>query len=178
VYVNIGLNTVGRMKAMPKKSSNTKKYVFFISHSTKDISSYVGEICKIFEACKIQSFIADRDAPLGRFLPQEVRNAIEESELFLVFITKNSKSSPWVNQEIGYALGKEVPVIPLKRGRIRIKGLIESAKYVQMQENPLDTVKEVFSKLKGIPLSRIAEAAIGAVVGALELKEKYGGNKE
>jgi len=152
-----------------------KRYVFFISHSTKDVSGDVGEICNIFEKCKIQSFIADRDAPLGNPLPEEIKKAIEESELFLVFLTKNSRESPWVNQEIGYALGKEIPVIPLKKGKIKVKGLIESAKYVQMQDNPLDTVKEIFSRLKTTTLSRTAQAAIGAVVGVLELKDRYGG---
>ena len=155
-----------------------KKYIFFISHSTKDAKKYVGAIVRIFEKCGIQSFIADRDAPVGSILPNEVKKAIEKSELFLVFITKQSKSSPWVNQEIGYALGKEVPVIPLKRGRIRIKGLIESVKYVQMKDNPLDTASGVFSKLKGIRLSKVAEAAIGAVVGILELTEEHGGIKK
>jgi hypothetical protein len=155
--------------------SPKKKYVFFVSHSTKDVSDDVGEICEIFEKCRIQSFIADRDAPLGNPLPQEIKKAIEESELFLVFLTTNSRKSPWVNQEIGYALGKEIPVIPLKKRRIKVKGLIESAKYVQMRDNPLDTVKEIFSRLEATPLSRTAEAAIGAVVGVLELKDKYGG---
>ena len=155
-----------------------KKYVFFISHSTEDLKADVGEICEILETCKIPSFVADRDAPLGNPLPEEIKKAIEESELFLVFLTKKSRSSAWVNQEIGYALGKEIPIIPLKKGRIKVKGLIESARYVLMKENPLDTVKEIFSRLKGVSLSRTAEAAIGAVVGALELKDKYGGIKK
>lgn len=165
------------MKATHRRKAS-KKYVFFISHSTRDVKRYVSEICEILKRFNIQSYVADRDAPLGKLLPSEVKKAIEESELFLVFITKNSRSSPWVNQEIGYALGKEVPVIALKGRRIRIRGLIESVKYARIKENPLDTVEEVFSKLKGIKLSRLAEAVIGAVVGALELKEKYGGIKK
>ena len=163
---------------MQEKSVQKKKYVFFISHATKDVSGDVGEICAIFEKCKIRSFIADRDAPLGNPLPQEIKKAIEDSELFLVFLTKNSKKSIWVNQEIGYALGKGIPVIPLKKGRIRVKGLIESAKYTLMKDNPLDTVNEVFSKLKDQLLSPTAQAAILAFVGALEVKDKYGGIKK
>ena len=156
----------------------SKKYVFFVSHSTKDIRGDVGEVCEIFEKCKIRSYVADRDAPLGKPLPEEIKKAIEESELFLVFLTKNSRKSPWVNQEIGYALGKGVPVIPLKKGRIIVKGLIESAKYVKMRDNPLDTVNEIFSRLKSKALSPTAQAAILAFIGALELKDKYGGIKK
>lgn len=158
--------------------TSEKEYVFFISHSTIDASGDVGAVCEIFEKCRIKSFVADRDAPLGNPLPEEIKKAIDGSELFLVFLTKNSKKSPWVNQEVGYALGKGIPVIPIKKGRIRVKGLIESAKYVQMQDNPLDTVNEVFSGLKGRQLSPTAQAAILAFVGALELRNRYGGVKK
>ena len=148
-----------------------KKYVFFVSHSTADISNVVNEICRVFEKCHINSYIADRDAPIGSIIPQEVKNAIEASELCLAVITKNSKNSPWVNQEIGYALGAGIPVLPLKKGRIKIKGLIESIKYVKINDNPLLTVKDVFSKLKGVSVSKTAEAAMLAVVGIMELME-------
>lgn len=161
---------------MPSQSSK-RKYVFFISHSTEDLKSDVGEICEILETCKIPSFVADRDAPLGNPLPEEIKKAIEESELFLVFITKKSRNSAWVNQEIGFALGRGIPVIPIKKGQIKVKGLIESARYVKMRADPLETVSEIFSKLKNKQLSPVAQAAILAFVGALELKERYGVGK-
>lgn len=155
-----------------------KKYVFFISHSTADIETEVSAVCEILEKCKISVFLADRDAPLGNPLPAEIKKAIEESELFLVFITKKSLKSQWVNQEIGYALGKDISVIPLKKEGVEFKGLIEAAKYVKIQDNPLDTVREVFARLKDKQLSPTAQAAIIAFIGALELKEKYGGAKK
>ena len=155
--------------------THQKDYVFFISHSTKDIGDAIGEICKIFEECKIRSFFADRDAPLGESLPDAIKKAIEASQLFLVFITRHSRKSPWVNQEIGYALGKEIPVIPIEKGMIKVKGLIESAKYVQMRDNPFSTVREIFSRLSGQPLSPEAQAAILAVVGILRLQKNSGG---
>ena len=154
---------------------NIKKYVFFVSHSTKDIKGKVGEVCYIFEKIQIKIFVADKDVPVGKPLPEEIKRAIEESELFIVFLTTNSVKSPWVNQEIGYALGKGIPVIPIKQGRVRVKGLIETAKYVRLCDNPLDTVHEIFSRLTNESLSIRAQAAIGAFVGLLELEEKYGG---
>ena len=62
-------------------------------------------------------------------------------------------------------------MLPLKKGRIKIKGLIESIKYVKINDNPLLTVKDVFSKLKGVSVSKTAEAAMLAVVGIMELME-------
>ena len=105
-------------------------------------------------------------------------NAIDDSELFLVLLTKNSLKSQWVNQEIGYALGKGIPIIPLKKGNPKIKGLIETRKYVKIQNNPVDTVKEVFEKLKNADLSPRAQIVIFTFIGALKLKAKYGGIKK
>lgn len=165
------------MRAPSKTKHSNGKYVFFIAHSTKDIKSDVGEVCKVLERCKIRSYIADRDAPLGKSLPEEIKRAIRGSELFLVFLTNNSCKSPWVNQEIGYALGCGRTVIPLKKGDMKVKGLIESAKYVKMQHDPLETVGEIFSNLGTTHLSPVAGAAIGAVVGLLELMKRYGGSR-
>lgn len=155
-----------------------KKYVFFVSHSTKDLKSDIGEVCDIFKTCNIQSYVADRDAPIGKPLPEEIKRAIRGSELVLAFLTKNSRSSPWVNQEIGFALGKGIPVIPLKKGNIRVKGLIESTKYVKMRDNPLKTVQEIFTKLDTVHLSLTAEAAVGGFVAALSMIDKYGASRK
>lgn len=160
------------MKTARENRNPQKKYVFFISHSTKDIKNEVGEVRKIFKTCEIPCYIADFDAPLGKALSDEIRKAIEESELFLVFITHHSKRSLWVNQEIGYALGKGIPVIPLKKGKTAIKGLLEAAKYVPIYANPLETVNELFKRLGGKGISPTAQAAFFAFIGVLRLRNK------
>ena len=158
-----------------KATFKEKDFVFFISHSTDDIGNYVKGICDILETCKIKHFFADRDAPIGQSLPSTIKNAIDESEVVLLVLTKNSKNSLWVNQEIGYALGKGIPVIPLKKGKIAVEGLIDATRYVPMSDNPLETLQVLFSKMSNIQLSRTAEAAIGAIIGILQLT-KNGGN--
>ena len=45
----------------------------------------------------------DRYLPTARPFGTNLRDMIEESDLVLVLLTKNSITSPWVNQEIGYA---------------------------------------------------------------------------
>lgn len=174
----LNLKITLNMRDIETKVKQKKKYVFFISHSTVDIESEVKAICEIFEKCHISSFVADRDAPVGTPLPREIMQAIEASELFLVLLTENSLNSQWVNQEIGYALGKDIPVIPLKKKGINFSGLIEAAKYIKMQNNPLLTVRDIFSSLKNKQLSPTAQSTIMAFIGALELKEKYEGVKK
>lgn len=50
-----------------------------------------------------------------RFL-DEIKKKIDHSHLFLPFLTRRSKRSTWVNHEIGYAMGRNVPVLPLSLG--------------------------------------------------------------
>ncbi|MCL5876335.1 MAG: toll/interleukin-1 receptor domain-containing protein [Candidatus Bathyarchaeota archaeon] len=151
-----------------------KNFVFFISHNTDDISTYVKSICEILETCKIKHFFADRDAPIGGSLPATIKDAINESEVVLLVLTKNSKNSLWVNQEIGYALGRGIPVIPLKKGKITVEGLIDSTRYVPLADDPLATLNDLFSKMKTIKLSKTAEAAIGAIIGIMQLTNNRG----
>jgi hypothetical protein len=62
----------------------------------------------------------------------------------------------------------------LRKGNIRIKGLIETARYVELKQNPMETVQEVFSKLSAMSLSSSAQAIIITVVASLKLNEKFG----
>lgn len=45
---------------------------------------------------------------------REIEKGLETMEVMLAFLTDNFHESPWTNQEIGYALGKAIPIISLK----------------------------------------------------------------
>ena len=48
----------------------------------------------------------------GRSFTEAIKTRIACSHLFLPLLTANSVSRSWVHQEIGYAMGMEVPVLP------------------------------------------------------------------
>ncbi len=52
----------------------------------------------------------------GASFPEALKNKIAHSHLFIPLITENSKIRPWVQQETGYALALNVPVLPLAVG--------------------------------------------------------------
>ena len=85
-----------------------KKNIFVI-HSEKDnylIKELEGHFKNIFFG--ITNFKIDYlDSSKGNYLGDDfgkiIRKKIRESEWRLIIITKNSRCSPWVNQEIGYS---------------------------------------------------------------------------
>lgn len=50
-----------------------------------------------------------------RFL-DEIKKKIDHAHVFMPFLTPRSTRSTWVNHEIGYAMGRNVPVLPLSLG--------------------------------------------------------------
>jgi hypothetical protein len=60
--------------------------------------------------------IWDHHTPAGWPFLDEIKKKIDHSHVFIPFLTPNSKQSEWVNHEIGYAMGRNVPVLPLSLG--------------------------------------------------------------
>jgi len=53
-----------------------------------------------------------RPATISQTLPEKIENLIRQSHCILAILTRNGLSSTFVQQEIGFALGKNKPVIP------------------------------------------------------------------
>lgn len=98
----------------------------FISYSDSDRSK-MRSLEKIIN--KTDHFtpviIADRRTAF-QSLTDKVKTGIYESEYFLPILTKNSISSQWVNQEIGYAVAFEKEIFPIVEQQIinELKGFI------------------------------------------------------
>jgi hypothetical protein len=49
----------------------------------------------------------------GTKFSEEIRRKISNAHIFVSLLTTNSKARPWVHQELGFALGLGLPVLPL-----------------------------------------------------------------
>jgi hypothetical protein len=56
----------------------------------------------------------------------EIERGLETMEVMLAFVTDDFHDSTWTNQEVGYALGKSVPIISVKFGTKDPEGFIGS----------------------------------------------------
>jgi hypothetical protein len=58
----------------------------------------------------------DQHNPGGWPFVDEIKNQIDHCHLLVLLLTPQSVSSTWVNHEIGYAMGRNIPVLPLSLG--------------------------------------------------------------
>lgn len=83
----------------------------------------------------IAAFVAHETIEPMSTWQQEILKGLETMEIMLVFGTDDFHDSIWANQEVGYALGHEIPIIPVKFGTNDPAGFIGS---IQAMRGHLD----------------------------------------
>lgn len=119
----------------------------FISHRDED-KSMVADLAKGLETYGISCFVAHDDIRAARFWPTEIELALKTMEIMLPLVTENFHKSSWTNQEIGYAQGRGIQIIPLKLGDADPQGFIANIQAIKTKtSNPADVAKEIFDVL-------------------------------
>ncbi|HEY45964.1 MAG TPA: TIR domain-containing protein [Anaerolineae bacterium] len=85
----------------------------FISYSNLD-KTVADAVCATLEARKIRCWIAPRDVPPGKSWPAAIVDAIDASQVFVLVLSNGSNTSEQVIREVGGAVGKGIPILPLR----------------------------------------------------------------
>ena len=88
----------------------------FISHLSEDRVLANGLQARL-ERWGIASFVAHDDIEPGQTWQDEILRALSSMDLLVALLTTAFKESDWTNQEIGYAIGRGVPVLSVRIGR-------------------------------------------------------------
>ena len=91
-----------------------KKYRVFISYSRED-SELVDKLVTILVDNGLHP-MHDKGFGPGAGFPDQIKNYIAHSHVFMPVITKESSRRGWVHQEIGYAMALRIPVLPISYG--------------------------------------------------------------
>jgi len=86
-------------------------YRVFVSYSREDLA-LVNKLQRHLKSIGALPMFDQHIKYADRF-SEEIRRQISYAHIFITLITEKSKESPWVLQEIGYAMGLRVPVLPL-----------------------------------------------------------------
>ncbi|MDA3876852.1 MAG: toll/interleukin-1 receptor domain-containing protein [Halothiobacillus sp.] len=92
------------------------KYRVFISHKADDrgaVSALKDELSKY----GIAAFVAHEDIVPTTEWQNEIENALNTMDTMVAFMTPEFHDSDWTDQELGIALGKNVPIIALRLGK-------------------------------------------------------------
>ena len=95
----------------------------FLSHRDK-YKSKAHELADALEPYGISTFVAHDSIKPMKEWQNEILNGMMTMEAMLVLLTDDFHEGSWTDQEIGYALGKELPIISVKVGSVDPRGFI------------------------------------------------------
>lgn len=90
----------------------TKKKVF-ISYSSRDRKEITWAI-DLLKELGISYWIAPEMIPVGSNYAKEIPSAIRECDVFLLFVSKSSQASIWVEKELDSAINRRKNVVPVR----------------------------------------------------------------
>jgi hypothetical protein len=146
-------------------------YKVFLSHNEAD-KKWVKWISDNAQNIGIESYMYEYDSQPGTFISSKIQAAIAHSNALIVLLTNNSQFSPYVQQEIGYALSKQKLVIPLVQPGVSHKALamLQGEEYIEFNTlAPQEALARLFAYLKKLKESKESDEAILIGFGALLL---------
>ena len=156
----------------------------FISHSVKNYS-FAKKLKEQLMDSGISCFVAHKDIEPTKKWQGEIIKALNSMELVLALITEDFNKSWWTNQEVGFAVGRDIPIISIKSDQAPPPpGFIYETQAIALNEtdigphsisylNLLKLIKKKFPKhpaFKKNLLNKFLEAKDGSFVWA---KEKF-----
>jgi len=107
-------------------------YRVFISHSAQD-QGLVISLANLLSKFGVEAFVAEWYLTPGERLDKKVFEQIKKSDCIVALLTRNGMRSSWVQQEIGYSLQRDKPVIPMVEKGIESKDLaaLQGREYIE-----------------------------------------------
>ena len=120
----------------------------FVSHAPVDLE-LVQELFSTVKNFPFGVHIALEEVESGRSR-KRLEGRLANSDVVVAVLTDNSANSRWVNQEIGYAFAKGIPVLPLYSDESLRGGFIDGVEGVEIdRENPSFTIFNLLCRLRG-----------------------------
>lgn len=88
----------------------------FISHKAEDKQLAMGIKARLLDHHGIASFVAHEDIKPSEEWESVIQRALREMDGLIALLTPKFRVSQWTDQEIGFALCREVPVISVRLG--------------------------------------------------------------
>jgi nucleoside 2-deoxyribosyltransferase len=151
----------------------------FISHRDEH-KTVVHELADELLPFGISSFVAhDAIKPMKEW-QYEIHNALETMEVMLAFLTNDFHESDWTNQEVGFALGKGIPIICLKVGDKDPSGFLSAKQalkgnYNEIENSAPEIQKTLMNEVK--QAERVKDILIESFLSATDFMDAINGLK-
>lgn len=91
-------------------------YRVFLSHKT-EVKKETAELKEQLRMFGVSCFVAHEDIRPTKAWQDEIENALTTMDAFVALLTEDFHRSLWTDQEVGFALGRSVPIISVKLGK-------------------------------------------------------------
>ena len=140
----------------------------FVSHKSEH-KKLVNELSDSLLPYGISCFVAHEDIEPTTEWRNEIEKALRSMDVFLAFLTDNFSDGDWTNQEVGFAIARGVPIIPLKISSKNPCGFMSIYQALQGQvDNPKRLAKGIFNLIsrKFDKKNLVRKAAIAAFINS------------
>jgi hypothetical protein len=145
----------------------------FISHRDSN-KREAKALAGVLSEYGVSSFVAhDTIEPMTTW-QNEILKGLKTMEVMLAFITDSFHDSVWTNQEIGYALGRNIPIISLKMAGADPNGFISNVQAIKGRPDDANHNAEAICKVLVEKLgnkARLQTAIVDAFVQSPDFKE-------
>jgi hypothetical protein len=135
-----------------RHTRDAKGRVAFISHSSKD-KKFVRQLAADLVANGVKVWLDEQRIRVGESIPEKIAQGLAESDFFLLVVSENSISSPWVLKELNGALVREierrnVTVLPVKIDDAKLPESIVDKKYADFSGSYGTGLDELLTAIK------------------------------
>jgi hypothetical protein len=125
---------------------------FFLSY-VHEYRHLAGKVKDALEENGSKGFLAHEDIAVSSEWRDEILKNLDSCTGVIAIVTPGFAESPWVNQEVGIAIGKRKPVVPLafEIELDRLPGFLESLQGVRLTEESLSaSTKQALEVLRNL----------------------------
>lgn len=136
-------------------------YSIFLSHASAD-GDWVRWIGANAKRIGLRVYLHEHDPQPGTALADKIKQAIDACDSLVVFLTQNAVFSNYVQQEVGYAEGKQKRIMPLVQQGIHPRNLamLEGREYVPFDFNdPQRSLNPLLTYLQKLKLAKERDVA-------------------
>jgi nucleoside 2-deoxyribosyltransferase len=144
-------------------------YRVFISHSAQD-RGLVISLANLLSKFEVDVFVAEWYLTPGERLDEKVLEQIKKSDCIVALLTRNGMRSSWVQQEIGFSLQRDKPVIPIVERGIEPKDLaaLQGREYIEYDRYQYQqALSKLSTYVKSLKLKKQEKEKALLVVGGL-----------
>jgi len=144
-------------------------YRVFISHSAQD-QGLVISLANLLSKFGVDVSVAEWYLTPGERLDEKVFEQINKSDCIVALLTRNGMRSSWVQQEIGYSLQRDKPVIPMVEKGIESKDLaaLQGREYIEYDRYQYQqALSKLSTYVKSLKLKKEEKEKVLLVLGGL-----------